>query len=121
MTKPTPITPDPIREHYDRIAATYRYYVMTPVINGVAYLDKYYPDWHLRVDVATFNAQYHNTSILSHIHDMEDFDTPEGRTWSLQSLYAHGFSYDRSSPYSPADFTVYWLNIIVTRLAGEKR
>jgi hypothetical protein len=106
---------------YDRFTATYRYYVIQPVLNGVAYLDVYYPGWHTRVDVAHFNAAYHSSSILAHIHDMDDFDTPEGQHWSLQALYAHGFRYDMSSPYSPADFTSYWLNIIVTRLAGDKR
>lgn len=118
MRKDSTPSPEPIREQYDETGAAYRYFVVTPVNNGVAYLDMYYPGWAERVDLKQFAMRYHSMSILSHIHDMDDYETPEGKSWSFSALAAHGFYCTDRGIYDYDTLTLRWKTVISNRRKG---
>lgn len=118
MSKSESPIPAPIREQYSEDDAAYRYFVVTPVNNGVAYLDMYYSGWYKRVDLKLFDMRYPDMNILAHVHGVMWSETPEGKDWSFPALTAHGFYHSDNGVHDYDTLTLRWRTIIMNRKAG---
>lgn len=117
MARPNDHNPQPIINDYAPIAVAYRYFFLTPVANGVAYLNTTYPGWHKRIDLNTFNMRHTNADVLAQVHNADVRETVEYREWSFNSLHAHGF-FLPSERYNDYDSLTLCWRIAIDKLNG---